>query len=97
MDSWTGAIGPALMLALGALLKWAGDVGKSAWDERVKARANRESEDDLLHLSRRLPRPRLPWYSRLIPPRRLRRRFKRAAQWCRIKHRSRFRRMPARA
>ena len=54
MDSWTEAIGPALMLALGALLKWAGDVGKSAWDERVKARAHRESEDDLLHLSRRL-------------------------------------------
>ena len=54
MDSWTGAIGPALMLALGALLKWAGDVGKSAWDERVKARAHRESEDDLLHHSRRV-------------------------------------------
>lgn len=54
MDSWTGAIGPALMLALGALLKWVGDVGKSAWDERVKARAHRESEDDLLHHSRRV-------------------------------------------
>lgn len=51
---WTQYIGPALMLALGALIKWAGDISKAAWDDRQKARQSREDEEDLLHLSRRV-------------------------------------------
>lgn len=54
MESWTGAIGPIILLAVGAVLKWAGDVASSAWGERRKAIAHRESEDDLLHHSRRV-------------------------------------------
>lgn len=51
---WGQTIGPVLLLATGALVKWLGDVGKAAWDDRRKARQDREDDDDLLHLSRRL-------------------------------------------
>jgi hypothetical protein len=51
---WGQSIGPALLLALGALLKWVGDVSKASWDERRKARRQEEDREDLLHRSRRV-------------------------------------------